>query len=76
MAPQFQPSPSSTAAAISRLLNLVTFALANSLNMPEPLVHSTGVYVYARVQAVEHRALKTLCPVRALRRLRALFRQP
>jgi hypothetical protein len=39
-------------------------------------VHSTGVFVYAQVQAVEHRTLKTLCPVRLLRRLRALLRQP
>ena len=76
MAPQTRSAPTSTASAISWLLNLMSRALANSLNMPEPLVHSTGVFVYAQVQAVEHRALKTLCPVRALRRLQALFRQP
>jgi hypothetical protein len=66
----------STAAAISWLLNLATRMLASSLNMPEPLVHSTGVFVYARVQAAEHRAAKTLCPVRLRRLLQALFRQP
>jgi hypothetical protein len=76
MAPQFHFPPSATATAISWLLNLMTRALASSLNMPEPLVHSTGVFVYAQVQAVEHRALKTLCPVGALRRLQALFRRP
>jgi hypothetical protein len=66
----------STATAISWLLNLATRMLASSLNMPEPLVHSTGVFVYARVQAAEHRAAKTLCPVRLRRLLQALFRQP
>jgi hypothetical protein len=66
----------STAAAISWLLNLATRMLASSLNMPEPLVHDTGVFVYARVQAAEHRAAKTLCPVRLRRLLHAIFRQP
>jgi hypothetical protein len=64
-----------TAAAILWMFNLATRMLARSLNMPEPLVHSTGVFVVARVQAVEHRAAKTLCPIRLLRLLRALFRQ-
>jgi hypothetical protein len=64
------------ATAISWMLNLATRMLASSLNLPEPLVHSTGVFVYAQVQAVEHRTLKTLCPVRLLRRLRAVLRQP
>ena len=59
--------------ALSWALNLATRMLANSLNMPEPLVHSTGVFVYARVQAAEHRAAKTLCPQRVRRLLRALF---
>jgi hypothetical protein len=66
----------STAAAISWLLNLATRMLASSLNMPEPLVHDTGVFVYARVQAAEHRAAITLCPVRLRRLLHAIFRQP
>ena len=66
----------STAAAISWLLNLATRMLASSLNMPEPLVHHTGAFVYARVQAAEHRAAKTLCPVRLRRLLHAIFRQP
>ncbi len=48
--------------------------LARSLNMPEPLVHSTGVFVFAQVQAAETRAAKTLCPFRLLRQLRAWFR--
>jgi hypothetical protein len=70
---QFRPVAPS-AAAIAWLLNLMTRALASSLNLPEPLVHSTGVFVYAQVQAVEHRALKRLCPIRLLRRLQAMFR--
>lgn len=41
--------------------------LAQSLNMPEPLLHDTGVFVFAHVQAVEDRALKTLCPFTLLR---------
>jgi hypothetical protein len=64
-----------TSAAVSWLLNLATRMLANSLNMPEPLVHSTGIFVYAQVQAVEHRAARTLCPVRLLRRLRGMVRR-
>jgi hypothetical protein len=67
--------PSRFTAAVSWMLNLATRMLAHSLNMPEPLVHNTGVFVVARVQAVEHRAAKTLCPVRLLRFLRTLFRQ-
>jgi hypothetical protein len=47
--------------------------LARSLNMPEPLVHSTGAYVYAQVAAAETRAAKTLCPISLARRLRAWF---
>jgi hypothetical protein len=70
------PSRSTTTAtAIAWTLNLATRMLARSLNMPEPLVHNTGAFVYARVQAVEHRAAKTLRPVRLLRLLQALFRR-
>ena len=48
--------------------------LARSLNMPEPLVVSTGAYVYAQVAAAETRAARTLCPVALARRLCAWFR--
>ena len=68
--------PDATSAALSWLLNLATRMLANSLNMPEPLVYSTGIFVYAQVQAVEHRAARTLCPVRLWRWLRAVVRRP
>jgi hypothetical protein len=69
-------TPNAMSAAISWLLNLATRMLANSLNMPAPLVHSTGIFVYAQVQAVEHRAARTLCPVRLLRWLREMVRRP
>jgi hypothetical protein len=65
----------STATAAAWMLNLATRMLAHSLNMPVPLVHSTGAFVYAQVQAVEHRAARTFCPVRLLGWLRALFRR-
>lgn len=55
----------------------VTFAtrmLARSLNMPEPLVHSTGDYVVAQVVAFEHSVGKSLCPFRIVRLLRAWWR--
>jgi hypothetical protein len=67
------PSRSGTfsAADIVRwMLNLATRMLARSLNMPEPLVHDTGVFVFAQVQAVETSVGKTLCPKRLLRQVR------
>jgi hypothetical protein len=73
MTTQPRPDTPPGATAIAWMLHLATRMLASSLNLPEPLVHSTGAFVYAQVQAVEHRTLKTLCPVRLLRRLRALF---
>ena len=61
------------ATAIPWTLNLVTLLLARSLNMPEPLVMSTGAFVYAQVAAAETRAAKTLCPFALAHRLRAWF---
>lgn len=55
----------------------VTFAtrmLARGLNMPEPLVHSTGDYVVAQVTAFEHSLGRSLCPFRFARLLRARWR--
>jgi hypothetical protein len=63
------------AAIIPWMRNLATRALAFSLNMPEPLLHSTGVFVFAQVQAVESSIGKRLCPIRLLRQLLALCRQ-
>ena len=64
-----------TAGLLPWLRKLVTGLLARSLNMPEPLVHSTGVFVFARVQAVENSFAKSLCPLRLARRLLAWWRQ-
>jgi hypothetical protein len=60
---------------VRTLHNLAIWSLARSLNMPEPLVHDAGVFVFAHVQAVENSVGKTLCPVRLLRQLRNWFRQ-
>ena len=60
----------SAASILPWMLNLATRMLARSLNMPEPLVHHTGVFVFAHVQAVENSVGKTLCPKRLLRQLR------
>jgi hypothetical protein len=48
------------------MLNLATRLLARILNMPEPLVHDTGVFVFVHVQAVE-----TSIGNRVLRQLRS-----
>jgi hypothetical protein len=58
------------AGTIPWLLNLATRLLARILNMPEPLVHNTGVFMFAHVQAMENSVGKTLCPIRLLRQLR------
>ena len=60
----------SPAGIVPWMLKLATRMLARSLNMPEPLVHHTGVFVFAHVQAVENSVGKTLCPSRLLRQLR------
>jgi hypothetical protein len=56
------------------LVQLATRMLARSLNMPEPMLHSTGDFVVARVTAFEHSVGKSLCPFRLARRLRAWWR--
>ena len=59
--------------AASLVTRLATWALARSLNMPEPLVHATGLFVFVQVQAFESSLGKSLCPVRLARRLRSWF---
>jgi len=49
------------------LLTIATWLLARSLNMPEPLVHATGVVVFAQVEAFENSVGKSLCPIRLAR---------
>ena len=66
----------SAAVLIPWLLNLATRLLARALNMPEPLLHSTGAFVFAQVQAVESSIGRSLCPVRLWRRIRAWFGEP
>ena len=74
MRPDSRPDASPSAALIPCLLdwvlNLATRLVARSLNMPEPLVHSTGMLVFAQVQAVENHIGRTLCPVRLWRQFR------
>jgi hypothetical protein len=53
---------------------LATWLLARSLNMPEPLVHATGLFVFVRVQAFENSVAQSLEPVRFARRLKSWFR--
>ena len=65
-----RPNSFSIAAAIPWMLNLATRLLAGILNMPEPLVHNTGVFLFAQVQAVE-----TSVGNRLLRQLRS-WRRP
>ena len=69
-----RPNTAQTAAILPWLVSLGVWMLARSLHMPEPLVHSAGLFMFAQVQAAETRAARTLCPVRLLRRLRAWLR--
>ena len=62
-------------AAIPWTLNLATWLLARSLNMPEPVVHDTGVFVFVQVQTIESRVFAALCPMRLLRQLRSLLQR-
>ena len=66
-------SPLQPPAIVEWVLAIATRLLARSLNMPEPLVHSTGAFVFAQVAAAETRAARTLCPFALARRLRAWF---
>jgi hypothetical protein len=70
-----RPSTLSAAALLPWMLKLATRLLARSLNMPEPLLHTTGVFMFAHVQTIENRVGRTLCPIRLLRRLQIWFRQ-
>ena len=63
------------AAMVRWSLNLATWLVARSLNMPEPVVHDTGVFVFVQVQTIENRIGKALCPMRLLRQLRSLLQR-
>ncbi len=56
-------------------LNMATWLVARSLNMPESLVHATGLFVFVRLQNFENNFLKALCPKRLMRRLLASRRR-
>lgn len=65
-----EQSPFPSAADLAMwLLNLTARLLARALDMPEPLVHHTGMFVYIRVQEVETSIGRKLCPVRLWRRV-------
>jgi hypothetical protein len=66
---------SSATGMIPWMLNLATTVLARLLNMPEPMVHSTGVFVFTHVQAIETSVGRTLCPARLLRQFRNRLRR-
>ena len=59
---------------LSWAMAFATRMLARSLNMPEPLLHSTGDYVVAQVVTFEHSVGKSLCPFRLARLIRAWWR--
>jgi hypothetical protein len=75
MRPFYRPATFSPAGLMPWMRSLAIRMLARSLKMPEPLVYDTGVFVFAQVQAVESRAVKTLCPVRLFRLLQTWFRR-
>ena len=58
-----------SAELLAWLVDLATRLLARALNMPEPLVNDTGMFVYVRVQEVENSIGRKLCPVRLWRRM-------
>lgn len=68
MTPHDRPTRRTAAAAnlpadaFNWALRLATRMTARSLNMPEPVLNDTGVFVFAHVAAAERRAVKTLCP--------------
>ena len=62
------------AAVIPWVVNLATWLLARSLNMPQPLVRDTGVFVFVQVQTIENKLFRALCPRRLLRQFRSLLR--
>jgi hypothetical protein len=66
MSTHSQPSTLSPAGTIQWMLNLATRMLACSLQLPEPLVHNTGVFVFAHVQTIENSVGRKLCPIRLL----------
>jgi hypothetical protein len=69
-----EPGGLSSSTIIQWLIGFATWLVARSLSMPEPLVHATGILVFAHVQAFETRAARTLCPIRLQKQLRSWLR--
>jgi len=63
------------AAVVPWVVNQATWLLARTLNMPQPLVHDTSVFVFVQVQTIENRVFAALCPMRLMRRLRSLLQR-
>jgi hypothetical protein len=63
------------AAMTSFVVNLATLLLARSLNMHAPMLHDTGVFVFAQMQTIENKVGKALCPVWLMRQLRSLMQR-
>jgi hypothetical protein len=70
----FRNSPS-LPAVVPWLFDLATLFIARWLQMPEPLLRSAGVFVFAQAQAFEDSFSKSLCPIRLVRRVLARVRQ-
>ena len=62
----FRNSPS-LPTIVKWLFDLATWLIARSLQMPEPLLQSAGVFVFARAQVFEDSFGKSLCPIRLVR---------
>ena len=63
------------AAVVPLVVNLATWLLARTMNMPQPLVHDTSVFVFVQVQTIENRVGKALSPMRLMRQLRSLLQR-
>jgi len=63
------------AAVVPWVVNLATWLLARTLNMPQPLVHDTSVFVFVQVQTIENRVFAAFCPMRLMRQLRSLLQR-
>jgi hypothetical protein len=61
-------------ALVRAVHHLAIWALSRTLNMPEPLVHDTGVFMVAQVVTIENRVGRALCPKRLLRQVRSWLR--
>lgn len=63
------------AAMIPLVVSLATWLLARTLNMPQPMVRDTSVFVFVQVQTFEHKVGKALCPVRLVRQIRSMLQR-